>query len=73
MIDIEREFDYGYVAPVGRGVHLWNGENRNREGPEVRLEELIYEALGEDFLRSSGYELEGITIKIAIEKAAQPG
>ena len=62
MIKVENEFAYGYAKPVNRGVFLWNGDRESPEGPGYWLDNLVYEALGEEDSWSNGYELEGITL-----------
>lgn len=69
MVKIEKRFAHGYVKPVNRGVYLWNGD---RENPtEMKwLDELVYEALGDEYGLSLGHDLEGVTITIEIAKAS---
>ena len=69
MIKIEKKFESGYARPVNRGIVLWNGEKISSENPERELNNLVYEALGEDDFWSRGYELKGIRVLIEIERA----
>jgi hypothetical protein len=69
MVKIEKRFAHGYVKPVNRGIYFWNGD---RENPtEIKwLDQLVYEALGDEYGLSLGHDLEGVTITIEIEKAS---
>ena len=70
MIKIEREFAAGYARPVERGVCFWLDEQEQRS---TFLDQLMYEALGDDYDIGSGSDLRGITISIEIKKAAKRG
>ena len=69
MIRIEKEFAHGYAKPINRGVFLWNGDVISRENPERWLDDLVYEALGDENDWSNAFDLEGIKITIEIEQA----
>lgn len=71
MIKVEKEFAYGYARPVNRGVILWNGDKENREETRYGIDNLIYEALGEENFWSSAHQLEGIKVTIEISRATK--
>lgn len=68
MIKIERQFNLGYASPVHRGIYFWL-DNEKRQN--VSLDQLVYEALGDDSDYPSGVNLQGITINIEIEKTTK--
>ena len=72
MIRIEKKFTHGYAKPVRRGVYLWSGDKEQTSGPRQSLDDLVYEALGEDPYISAGYHLERVTVSITIEGATSP-
>ena len=56
---------------MNRGVFLWNGDGEGVEAPPHWLDDLVYEALGDQASLSNGYELEGIKVTIEVNKATK--
>ena len=68
MINIERKFEWGYASPVDRGVYFWLDAEKQRD---LWIDQLVYDALGDDYDLGYGADLHGITISIKIEKTTK--
>ena len=68
MIKIEERYAQGYARPVHRGVYFWLDTERRRD---TSLDQLVYEALGDQYDLASGADLRGITVNIEIESATR--
>ena len=65
MIKIEKRYAHGYARPEGC---TWVDAERSGD---TSLDDLVYEALGDQYDVASGAALQGITINIEIESATK--
>ena len=69
MIRIEKRFDSGYARPVHRGVSLGLDAERRRV---TSVDQLVYDALANEYDLAHGTELHCITARIEIETVGIP-
>jgi len=68
MIVVEREFESGYIRPIGRGIVLQELSTSLGIGLEDLIDEEVRKAIGSQTI-STGIDLKGIKVKIEIKEA----